>query len=86
MCATYRAKQNRSHFRSFANIIFTGIREIDPLYAEKRAIWELFQNALDTVKENGQIEVARTAKGMLFKHNGDHLPMMNLVGSSNSSV
>jgi hypothetical protein len=70
MCATYRDKQKRSHFESFANKIFTGIREIKPEYAEKRAIWELFQNALDTVEENGIIEISKTEKGLLFKHNG----------------
>lgn len=70
MCATYRDKQKRSHFESFANKIYTGIREIKPEYAEKRAIWELFQNALDTVEQNGVIEIAITEKGLLFKHNG----------------
>lgn len=70
MCATYRDKQKRAHFESFANKIFTGIREIKPDYAEKRAIWELFQNALDTVEENGIIEISKTEKGLLFKHNG----------------
>ncbi len=70
MCATYRDKQKRSHFESFANKIYTGIREIKPEYAAKRAIWELFQNALDTVDKNGVIEIAKTEKGLLFKHNG----------------
>lgn len=70
MCATYRDKERRSNFESFANKIFTGIRELKPDYAEKRAIWELFQNALDTVDENGNIEIAKTNKGLLFKHNG----------------
>lgn len=70
MCATYKDKQKRSHFESFANKIYTGIREIKPEYAEKRAIWELFQNALDTVDENGIIEISKTEKGLLFKHNG----------------
>lgn len=70
MCATYREKQKRSHFESFANKIHTGIREIIPEYAEKRAIWELFQNALDTVDENGIIKIAKTEKGLLFMHNG----------------
>jgi hypothetical protein len=70
MCATYRDKERRSNFESFANKIFTGIRELKPEYAEKRAIWELFQNALDTVEENGVITIAKTEKGLLFKHNG----------------
>jgi hypothetical protein len=70
MCASYRDKQKRSHFESFANKIFTGIREIKPDYAEKRAVWELFQNALDTIEENGIIEIAKTDVGLLFKHNG----------------
>lgn len=70
MCASYGDKRKRGFFESSANKIFTGIREIVPEYAEKRAIWELFQNALDTVKENGIIEIAKTDKGLLFKHNG----------------
>ncbi|PXW16533.1 uncharacterized protein DUF3883 [Chryseobacterium sp. CBTAP 102] len=70
MCASYGDKRKRGFFESSANKIFTGIREIVPEYAEKRAIWELFQNALDTVKENGIIEIAKTDMGLLFKHNG----------------
>ncbi|WP_124640121.1 sacsin N-terminal ATP-binding-like domain-containing protein [Amniculibacterium aquaticum] len=70
MCASYGDKRKRGFFESSANKIFTGIREIVPEYAEKRAIWELFQNALDTVVENGIIEIAKTDKGLLFKHNG----------------
>ena len=68
--ATYREKERRDNFESFANKIFTGIREINPEYAEKRAIWELFQNALDAIQEKGEIEINRTATGFIFKHNG----------------
>ncbi|MBB4808180.1 hypothetical protein HNP38_003520 [Chryseobacterium defluvii] len=67
---TYRDKQKRAHFESFANKIYTGIREIKPEYAEKRAIWELFQNALDTVEKNGEIEIIKSDRGFIFKHNG----------------
>lgn len=67
---TYKNKQKRAHFASFANKIYTGIREIKPDYAEKRAIWELFQNALDTIDELGKIEITKSAKGFIFKHNG----------------
>lgn len=68
--ASYREKERRDNFESFANKIFTGIREINPEYAEKRAIWELFQNALDTIQEKGEIEINRTSTGLIFKHNG----------------
>lgn len=68
--ASYREKERRDNFESFANKIFTGIREINPEYAEKRAIWELFQNALDTIQEKGEIEIFRTTTGFIFKHNG----------------
>lgn len=68
--ASYREKERRDTFESFANKIFTGIREINPEYAEKRAIWELFQNALDTIQQNGEIEITRTSTGFMFKHNG----------------
>jgi len=67
---TYRDKQKRAHFESFARDIFIGIREINPEYAEKRAIWELFQNALDTIDEDGEIEISKTEKGFVYKHNG----------------
>ena len=70
MAAKYKDKQNRSHFKSFANKIYTGIREINPEYAQKRAIWELFQNALDTVDDSGVITIEKTERGLLFKHNG----------------
>jgi hypothetical protein len=50
MCATYRDKQQRCHFESFANKIFTGIREINPDHAEK----EQFENSL-TVEQKEQI-------------------------------
>ncbi len=68
--ASYREKERRDNFESFANKIFTGIREIKPEYAEKRAIWELFQNALDTIQERGEIEINRISTGFIFKHNG----------------
>jgi hypothetical protein len=68
--ASYRDKERRDNFESFANKIFTGIREINPEYAEKRAVWELFQNALDTIQEKGEIEINRTSTGFIFKHNG----------------
>ncbi len=68
--ASYREKERRDNFESFANKIFTGIREINPEYAEKRAIWELFQNALDAIQEKGEIEINRTSAGFIFKHNG----------------
>ena len=68
--ASYREKERRDTFESFANKIFTVIREINPEYAEKRAIWELFQNALDTILKNGEIEITRTQTGFIFKHNG----------------
>jgi hypothetical protein len=68
--ASYREKERRDNFESFANKIHTGIREINPEYAEKRAIWELFQNALDTIAVSGEIEIKRTSAGFIFKHNG----------------
>ncbi|MGJ1414964.1 sacsin N-terminal ATP-binding-like domain-containing protein [Sphingobacterium multivorum] len=70
MCATYRDKERRSNFESFANKILTGIKEIEPEYAEKRAIWELFQNALDTIDQDGEISIEKTKRGFRFTHNG----------------
>jgi hypothetical protein len=70
MCATYSEKSRKSHFDSFANKILTGIKEIVPEYAERRAIWELFQNALDIIDgENGELSVEVTPTGFMFTHN-----------------
>ena len=46
MCASYKDKSRNTDFEQHANKIYTAIREIDPEYAEKRAIWELFQNGV----------------------------------------
>jgi len=71
MCATYSEKSKKAHFDSFANKILTGIKEIIPEYAEKRAIWELFQNALDIVDDNnGHLIIEATSRGLKFSHNG----------------
>ena len=68
--STYREKSRKSDFESFANKIFTGIKELIPEYAEKRAIWELFQNALDVIEKNGIIIIEKTVIGFKFSHNG----------------
>lgn len=70
MCATYNQKSKTSNFKSFANTIYTGIKEINPIYAEKRAIWELFQNALDVIEKDGEISIEKTTDGFIFSHNG----------------
>jgi hypothetical protein len=80
MCATYRSKSRNTDFEQHANKIFTAIREINPEYAEKRAIWELFQNALDIIENNGIIKIAKTDKGFKFEHNGRPFNVENLTG------
>lgn len=70
MSESYVQKSRKSHFESFANKIFTGIKEINPEYAEKRAIWELFQNALDLIDDEGKLSIERTNDGFKFSHNG----------------
>lgn len=80
MCASYRSKSRNTDFEQHANKIFTAIREIDPEYAEKRAIWELFQNALDIVVDKGIIKITKTEKGFRFEHNGRPFNDGNLTG------
>lgn len=80
MCASYRSKSRNTDFEQHANKIYTAIREIDPEYAEKRAIWELFQNALDIVDNKGIIKVLKTDKGFKFQHNGRPFNDGNLTG------
>src|SRR4051812_30747220 len=70
MSETYVQKSRKAHFESFANKIFTGIKEINPDYAERRAIWELFQNAIDLIDNNGELRIERTDLGFKFIHNG----------------
>lgn len=80
MCASYRSKSRKTDFEQHANKIFTAIREINPEYAEKRAIWELFQNALDIVDSKGIIKIAKTKRGFIFQHNGRPFNDGNLTG------
>jgi hypothetical protein len=80
MCASYKSKSRNTDFEQHANKIFTAIREIDPEYAEKRAIWELFQNALDIVVDKGIIKITKTEKGFRFEHNGRPFNDGNLTG------
>ncbi|WP_034889633.1 sacsin N-terminal ATP-binding-like domain-containing protein [Gillisia sp. Hel_I_29] len=67
---SYKQKSREANFKQHSNKIFTAIREIEPPYAEKRAIWELFQNALDIVENTGVIRIKETDIGFKFEHNG----------------
>jgi len=80
MCADYKTKSRNTDFEQHANKIFTAIREINPVYAEKRAIWELFQNALDIVEDKGIIRISETDRGLKFEHNGRPFNDGNLTG------
>lgn len=80
MSSSYKEKSRDADFKQHANKIYTAIREIVPEYAEKRAIWELFQNALDVIDENGIIKISRTNQGLKFEHNGKPFTDGNLTG------
>ena len=80
MCPSYKDKSRNADFEQHANKIFTAIREINPEYAEKRAIWELFQNALDIVEDKGVIKISKTERGFKFEHNGRPFDDGNLTG------
>ncbi len=68
---SYDKKSRKKDFAQHAKKIYTAIRELDPELATKRAIWELFQNALDLSKQNDTIIKIYKQNGSLkFEHNG----------------
>lgn len=68
---SYDKKSRKKDFAQHAKKIYTAIRELEPELATKRAIWELFQNALDLSKQNDTIIKISKQKGSLkFEHNG----------------
>lgn len=80
MHISYKEKSRDTDFGQHAYKIYTAIREIDPVYAEKRAIWELFQNALDVIDEKGTVKISKTREGLKFEHNGRPFNVGNLTG------
>lgn len=70
---SYDIKSRKKDFAQHAKKIYTAIRELNPELATKRAIWELFQNALDLSKQSDTvIKIYKQDKKLKFEHNGKH--------------
>lgn len=72
----YRHKTQRNDLKQHADKIIQGIKEIGPSHA-KRAIWELFQNAID-LSTYCEIEIKLTDDEFIFSHNGVPFTMHTL--------
>jgi hypothetical protein len=66
----------RNDLKGHADRIIQGIKKIGPSHA-KRAIWELFQNAVD-LSEHCEITVRVTNDELIFAHNGVPFTMHTL--------
>ena len=66
----------RNDLKGHADRIIQGIKKIGPSHA-KRAIWELFQNAVD-LSEHCEITVKVTNDELIFSHNGVPFTMHTL--------
>ncbi|HFK5519839.1 TPA: DUF3883 domain-containing protein [Elizabethkingia anophelis] len=72
----YRYKTQRNDLKQHADKIIQGIKKIGPNHA-KRAIWELFQNAVD-LSPSCEIELKLSDKELIFSHNGVPFTMHTL--------
>jgi hypothetical protein len=58
----------RADMKQHADKLIQGFEKLDESHA-RRAIWELFQNAID-LSENSEIIIQLTEESIIFKHNG----------------
>ena len=72
----YDKRTQKNDLKGHADRIIQGIKKIGPNHA-KRAIWELFQNAVD-LSEHCEINVKVTNKELIFSHNGIPFTMHTL--------
>ena len=72
----YKFKTQRNDLKQHADKIIQGIKKIGPNHA-KRAIWELFQNAVD-LSPLCEIELKLTDTELIFSHNGVPFTMHTL--------
>lgn len=72
----YEQQTKRNDLKGHANRIIQGIKKIGPNHA-KRAIWELFQNAVD-LSPSCEIEIRITNDEFIFSHNGVPFTMYTL--------
>ncbi|AQX10871.1 sacsin N-terminal ATP-binding-like domain-containing protein [Elizabethkingia meningoseptica] len=72
----YKYKTQRNDLKQHADKIIQGIKKIGPGHA-KRAIWELFQNAVD-LSPSCEIELKLSDNELTFSHNGVPFTMHTL--------
>ncbi|WP_417856729.1 sacsin N-terminal ATP-binding-like domain-containing protein [Xanthomarina gelatinilytica] len=72
----YDKRTQKNDLKGHADRIIQGIKKIGPNHA-KRAIWELFQNAVD-LSEHCEIKVKVTNDELIFSHNGVPFTMHTL--------
>lgn len=72
----YKFKTQRNDLKQHADKIIQGIKKIGPNHA-KRAIWELFQNAVD-LSPSCEIELRLSDTELTFSHNGVPFTMHTL--------
>jgi len=72
----YKFKTQRNDLKQHADKIILGIKKIGPNHA-KRAIWELFQNAVD-LSPSCEIELKLLDNELIFSHNGVPFTMHTL--------
>lgn len=72
----YKFKTQRNDLKQHADKIIQGIKKIGPNHA-KRAIWELFQNAVD-LSPSCEIELKLSDNELIFSHNGVPFTMHTL--------
>jgi hypothetical protein len=72
----YRERTQKNDLKQHADKIIQGIKKIGPNHA-KRAIWELFQNAVD-LSPSCEIAIKITEDELIFSHNGVPFTMHTL--------
>lgn len=72
----YRFQTQRNDLKQHADKIIQGIKKIGPNHA-RRAIWELFQNAVD-LSPSCEISISITENELIFSHNGVPFTMHTL--------
>ncbi|HYF66752.1 MAG TPA: ATP-binding protein [Ohtaekwangia sp.] len=72
----YRLQTQRNDLKQHADKIIQGVKKIGPSHA-KRAIWELFQNAVD-LSANCEISIGISDSEFTFSHNGVPFTMHTL--------
>ena len=68
----------RADMKQHADKIIQGFEKLEESHAERRAIWELFQNAID-LSENCEIIITITDNTTEFKHNGKPFTAKTLI-------